>query len=125
MSVSFEAIQEQYVTFEAAESAASGKPCKITANNTVGACAAGDKFFGVVSRVEGSVAGVIMGGYVELPYTGTTGADCGPLRPGSRRYRRRQDRRRRRTVFGMQGGRNQQNYRTVFIRNREERRNGI
>lgn len=77
MSVSFEAIQEQYVTFEAAESAASGKPCKITANNTVGACAAGDKFFGVVSRVEGSVAGVIMGGYVELPYTGTTAPTVG------------------------------------------------
>lgn len=54
-----------------------GKPCKITANNTVGACAAGDKFFGVVSRVEGSVAGVIMGGYVELPYTGTTAPTVG------------------------------------------------
>ena len=77
MSVSFEAIHQQYVTFEAGATAAAGKPCKLTANGTVGACAAGDGFFGVISRVEGDVAGVVMGGYVELPYSGTTAPALG------------------------------------------------
>lgn len=77
MSVSFEAIGQQYVTFDAAESAAAQKPCKLTANGTVGVCGAGDGFFGVISRVDGGVAGVIMGGYVELPYSGTTAPTLG------------------------------------------------
>ena len=74
MAISFEAIAERYVTFLAAESAAEGKLCKVTANGTVGACAGGDDFCGVITQVRNGAASVLMGGFVKLPYTGTAPA---------------------------------------------------
>lgn len=71
MAISFNAIGQAHVSFSAAESAAAGKVCKLTANGTVGACASGDSFFGVVTDVRAGVAAVMMSGYAELPYSGT------------------------------------------------------
>ena len=71
MAISFDAIGERYVTFFAGETAEDGKLCKVTANGTVGKCAADDAFCGVITQVRGGTASVLMNGYVELPYTGT------------------------------------------------------
>ena len=77
MNVSFQSLEEKMVTFLAAATAAAGKPGKISANNTVDVCGEGDLFCGVIAQVRGGVAGVITGGYVELPYTGTTAPTLG------------------------------------------------
>ena len=74
MAISFEAIAERYVTFLAGNTAAEGKLCKITANGTVGACAGGDDFCGVITQVRNGAASVLMGGFVKLPYTGAAPA---------------------------------------------------
>lgn len=74
MAISFDAIGEKYVTFYADDSAQDGKLCKVTANGTVGKCAANDGFCGIITQVRGGTASVLMGGYAELPYTGTAPA---------------------------------------------------
>ena len=74
MAISFGAIGERYVTFLAGSGAEAGVLCKVTGNAEVGACASGDCFCGVVTQVRGGTASVLMGGYVELPYTGTAPA---------------------------------------------------
>lgn len=74
MEISFNAIGQVHVSFAAAESAQAGQVCKLTVNATVGACAAGDSFCGVVTDVRGGVAAVTTAGYVELKYTGTAPA---------------------------------------------------
>ena len=97
MAISFGAIGEKYVTFLAGASAEDGKLCKVTANGTVGKCAANDAFCGVITQVRGGTASVLMGGYVELPYTGAApslgfcalaagGADCVKAAEGGREY---------------------------------------
>lgn len=70
MSISFKGIGDQYVTFSAAGTAELGGVCKISANGTVDKCAAGDAFCGVIAELRFGTAGVTMGGYVELHYTG-------------------------------------------------------
>ena len=72
MAISFEAIGERMVTFAAGTGLKEGKVCKMTANGTVGACGENDSFIGVVSSVRGGAANVVMGGYVEVSYAGTT-----------------------------------------------------
>lgn len=72
MAISFEAIGERMVTFAAGTGLKDGKVCKMTANGTVGACGKDDSFIGVVSSVRGGAANVVMGGYVEVSYAGTT-----------------------------------------------------
>ncbi len=71
MAISFNAIGQTHVSFSAAETAQAGAVCKLAANATVDACAAGESFCGVVADVRGGVAAVTMAGYVELKYTGT------------------------------------------------------
>ena len=63
MAISFDAIAERYVTFYAGDTAAEGKLCKVTANGTVGACAGGDDFCGVITQVRNGAASVLMGGF--------------------------------------------------------------
>lgn len=70
MAISFNAIGEQYVTFLAAETAQEGAVCKMSGNDTVDVCGAGDDFCGVIAQCKGGSAAVILGGYVELPYSG-------------------------------------------------------
>ena len=74
MAISFDAIAERYVTFYAGDTAAEGKLCKVTANGTVGACAGGDDFCGVITQVRNGAASVLMGGFMKLPYTGAAPA---------------------------------------------------
>ena len=49
MKISFDAIGEKYVTFLAGSGAAKGQVCKVSANDTVSGCAAGEAFCGVVA----------------------------------------------------------------------------
>ena len=77
MAISFGAIGEKYVTFLADETAEDGVLCKVTDNGTVGACDEGDAFCGVITQVRGGTASVLMGGYTELPYSGTTAPTVG------------------------------------------------
>lgn len=77
MAISFEAIGERMVTFAAGTGLKEGKVCKVTANGTVGACGKDDSFIGVVSSVRGGAANVVMGGYVEVNYAGTTAPALG------------------------------------------------
>lgn len=71
MAICFDAIGEKYVTFLAAEGTEQGTVCKLSANDTVGGCGENDVFCGVAAEVKNGCAAVVMGGYVELPYTGT------------------------------------------------------
>ena len=71
MAINFGAIGEQYVTFKAGTGLEEGAVCKVSANGTVGACEEDDVFVGVVDQLRGGEAGVLMGGYVELPCSGT------------------------------------------------------
>ena len=76
MAISFEAIGERMATFTAGSGLTEGKVCKISANGTVGPCSE-EGFCGVVSQVRGGMAGVILGGFVELSYAGTTAPGLG------------------------------------------------
>lgn len=76
MAISFEAIGERLATFAAGTGLTAGKVCKISANGTVGPCSE-EGFCGVVSEVRGGAAGVILDGYVELSYAGTTAPSLG------------------------------------------------
>ena len=60
MKISFDAIGEKYVTFLAGSGAAKGQVCKVSANDTVSGCAA-----------------VVMGGYVEVPFSDETAPSVG------------------------------------------------
>ena len=76
MKISFDAIGEKYVTFLAGSGAAKGQVCKVSANDTVSGCAAGEAFCGVVAEVRDGCAAVVMGGYAEVPFSDETlGAD--------------------------------------------------
>lgn len=74
MAICFDAIGEKYVTFLASEGTEQGTVCKLSANDTVGGCGENDVFCGVAAEVKNGCAAVVMGGYVELPYTGTAPA---------------------------------------------------
>ena len=76
MAISFEAIGERLVTFAADTGLTAGKVCKISANGTVGPCSE-EGFCGVVSEVRGSMAAVLLEGYAELSYAGSTAPSLG------------------------------------------------
>ncbi len=75
MSISFSGIHDlatlaaSSLTFGTDE----GKVCKVTANQTVGLCADGDRFHGVIETIERDNAYCVVRkrGYVTLDYTGT------------------------------------------------------
>ena len=69
--ISFDSIHETLVTFAAASGLQAGQVCKVTADGTVGACSNGDVFCGVAGPIRKGSVGVQMGGYAEVPYTGT------------------------------------------------------
>ncbi len=74
MSISFTGINEQVITFKAAEALEPGTLVKISANGTVSPCADGDKITGVVLFCRENLAAVQINGFVSLPYTGSTPA---------------------------------------------------
>lgn len=77
MKISFDAIGEKYVTFLAGSGAAKGQVCKVSANDTVSSCAAGEAFCGVVAEVRDGCAAVVMGGYAEVPFSDETAPSVG------------------------------------------------
>ena len=78
MSVAFNGFKESLATFLAASGVTSaGVPVKISANDTVDACAAGDSFCGAANQVSGGYATVQMSGFATLGYTGTTAPTVG------------------------------------------------
>jgi hypothetical protein len=77
MSVSFNGCNEKAVTFIADDDLTVGMPVKISANNTVSGCSAGDSFCGICTSVRNGYATVQLGGFATLPFTGTTDPSLG------------------------------------------------
>lgn len=74
MKVSFEGVGEQVLSFVKASGVEKGALVKLSANDTVGNCAAGENFAGVCIKAGDGFAEVKTAGYVELGYTGTAPA---------------------------------------------------
>ena len=74
MKVSFEGVGEQVLSFEKASGTEKGVFVKVSANNTVAACAAADNFAGYCISTDDSFAVVKTHGYIEVGYTGTAPA---------------------------------------------------
>ena len=68
--ISFKGFDQKILTFKVASAIDAGTPVKISANSTVAKAGANAAFVGIVSSSSDDAAGVIMGGYVELPYSG-------------------------------------------------------
>ena len=73
MKVSFDGIGDGLVTF-LNTTATRGSVVKVSAAGTVAPCSAGDAFDGVAVIVDGGCAGVRMGGFVTVGYSGTAPA---------------------------------------------------
>lgn len=74
MKVSFEGVGEQVLSFEKASGTEKGVFVKVSANNTVAACAASDNFAGYCIDTADGFAVVKTHGYIEVGYTGTAPA---------------------------------------------------
>nr|WP_319489387.1 hypothetical protein [uncultured Caproiciproducens sp.] len=72
MNISLNGCGENVATFEAGSGVTAGTPVKMTGNGLVGTGAALDAFCGVAVSVRGGFAAVQLGGYVKVPYSGTT-----------------------------------------------------
>lgn len=70
MNVSFEEIGRLGVTF-AQEGCAAGQVCKVAHSGKVAACAAGEKFCGIVEGVRGDYAAVMVAGFATVGYSGS------------------------------------------------------
>ena len=73
MNVSFEEIGRISATFCHA-GGLEKQVCKLSAANTVNACADGDAFCGVIESIRGGSAGVQLHGFAEVTYTGAAPA---------------------------------------------------
>ena len=71
MSVSYNGFNEKAITFRTKEKIADNTFVKISANDTVAACASGDVFCGIVATGDNKHATVLTNGTVTVPYTGT------------------------------------------------------
>ena len=73
--VSFEGIGQWSATF-ACQNVQEGQVVKISGSGEVGKCGSGEGFCGVVNTVgrDGAACGVVLGGMVCVPYTGTAPA---------------------------------------------------
>lgn len=70
--ITFDSIHETFVTFNAEENLEAGAVCKVTDSGTVGPCENGEAFHGVARTVRCGLAGVVLSGFCQLPYTGAT-----------------------------------------------------
>ncbi len=77
MKVCFDGVGQELVTFLETGGLKEGQVCIVTANGTVGACSASDRFCGVVSHVDKGLAAVQVRGYVETQYSGDTAPTVG------------------------------------------------
>ena len=57
------------VTFAAKEGLAAKSVCKVCGSGTVGPCSDGDDFCGVADTVRGGRCGVVLRGFVTVPYS--------------------------------------------------------
>lgn len=73
MKVSFEGIGEVFATFYN-NGAADGQPVKISGNGEVSPCSAGEKFSGIAVAPGEEYTGVVIGGCITVPYSGTAPA---------------------------------------------------
>lgn len=73
MNVSFEEIGRLSASFRHA-GGQEKQVCKLSAADTVNACADGDRFCGVIETVRGNLAGVQLHGFAEVSYTGAAPA---------------------------------------------------
>ena len=74
MKVCFHGFQENVASFEVSGTVSKGDPVKVSANGTVAACAAGDKFCGIALSVRDGIAAVQLAGYVRVPVSGAVSA---------------------------------------------------
>ena len=73
MNISFDGIGDKMVTF-LNDNASCGAVVKVSAAGTVSSCGAGEHFDGVAVTVDGAYAGVRLGGFVTVGYSGTAPA---------------------------------------------------
>ena len=73
MSISFKGYGENVLTFYTGITEA-GIPVSVAQDCMVNKTAADKDFIGITCKGDGEIAGVIVDGYVELPYTGNTPA---------------------------------------------------
>ncbi|NCC87338.1 MAG: hypothetical protein EOM05_05655 [Clostridia bacterium] len=72
MSISFNGYNDNSATFEITGTVATGEVVKMSANNKVTSCTAGNDFCGVLSYIESDdFATVQLSGYAEVEYTET------------------------------------------------------
>ncbi len=71
MSISFKGFNEQVITFKVQGEVEPGTLVKMCESETVESCASGDEFIGIAVNVHGGIAAVQVGGYIDLPYSGT------------------------------------------------------
>ena len=71
MATAFNSIALECATFQVNGTLTVGEPCKMVADKTVGLCASGNDFIGVVQQVRGKTATVAIRGFVTVPYSGT------------------------------------------------------
>ncbi len=71
MSISFKGFNEQVITFRIQGEVEPGTLVKMCESETVEPCTSGDEFIGIAVHVHGGIAAVQVGGYVDLPYSGT------------------------------------------------------
>jgi len=77
MKISLNGYGENVATFEAQSGVVAGMPVKMTGNGVVGACGENDHFCGVAVSVRDGFAAVQLGGYVQVPYSGTAAPAAG------------------------------------------------
>ena len=75
MSISFRGIRDKgtFIASSLTFGTDEGKVCKVSANQTAGLCADGDRFHGVIETIErdNAYSVVRLTGYVALAYSGT------------------------------------------------------
>lgn len=68
--ISFEDIGNVTATFHVDEGVVEGEAVRLTTNGTVGFCAMGETFLGVLGPIRKGVAPVQVGGFMQVKYSG-------------------------------------------------------
>lgn len=70
MAISMDGIGRVCVTMKCDTNMTAGAPCYIDSEYYVKACSEEDVFFGIVDKVDGGLASVVIRGVVTVPYSG-------------------------------------------------------
>ena len=71
MTVSFDSIGQECVTFQCSSGVSAGTLCKLSLNGYVVPCCDGDPLHGVAMKQAAGLASLAIRGFVTLPYSGT------------------------------------------------------